>query len=63
MVTQCLIQGLHKMIANLKVFKGTAKKCDLNENNVNVASERKAQSCFFNTIQPVNLHIIKHTHH
>ena len=48
--------GLPKKI---KVFKGTAKKCDLSENNVNVASGPKIQNCFFNTIQPVSLDIIK----
>ena len=41
------------------MFKGTAKKCDLSENNVNVASGSKLQSCFFNTIKPVSLDIIK----
>ena len=43
----------------IKAFKGTAKKCDLSENNVNVASCPKVQNCFFNTIQPVSLDIIK----
>ena len=32
----------------IKVFKGTAKKCDLTENKVNVASDPKVQNCFFN---------------
>ena len=41
------------------MFKGTGKKWDLSENNVNVASGPKVQNCFFNTIQPVNLDIIK----
>ena len=40
------------------MFKGTAKKCDLSENNVNVASGPKVQNCFFNTIQQVSLDII-----
>ena len=31
----------------IKVFKGTAKKCDVTENKVNVASDLKAQNCFF----------------
>ena len=35
-----------------------AKKCELSENNVNVASDPKTQNCFFNTIQTVNLDII-----
>ena len=43
----------------IKVFKGTAEKCDLTENKVNVASDPKVQNCFFNTIQPVSLDIIK----
>ena len=43
----------------IKVFKGTARKCDLTENKVNVASDPKVQNCFFNTIQPVSLDIIK----
>ena len=43
----------------IKVFEGTAKKCDLTENKVNVASDPKVQNCFFNTIQPVSLDIIK----
>ena len=43
----------------IKVFKETAKKCDLSENNVNVASDPKVQNCFFNTIKPANLDIIK----
>ena len=41
------------------MFKGTAKNLDLAENNVNVASNPKIQNCFFNTIQPVSLGIIK----
>ena len=41
------------------MFKGTAKKCDLTENKVNVASDPKLQNCFFNNIQPVSLDIIK----
>ena len=48
--------GLPKKI---KVFEGTAKKCDLTENKVNVASDPKLQNCFFNNIQPVSLDIIK----
>ena len=32
---------------------------DLTENNVHVASDPKIQNCFFNTIQPVSLDIIK----
>ena len=43
----------------IKAFKGTAKKYDLSEHNVNVASGPKLQNCFFNTIQPVGLDIIK----
>ena len=43
----------------IKVFKGKGKKCDLTENNVNVASVPKVQNCFFNKIQPVSLDIIK----
>ena len=43
----------------IKVFKGTARKCDLTENKVNVASDPKAQNRFFNTIQPVSVDIIK----
>ena len=39
--------------------KETAKKFDLSENNVNVASGPKVQNVFFNTIQPVSLDIIK----
>ena len=31
----------------MKVFKGTAKKCDVTENKVNVASDLKVQNCFF----------------
>ena len=42
----------------IKVFKGTAEKCDLTENKVNVASDPKVH-CFFSTIQPVSLDIIK----
>ena len=41
-----------------KLFNGTAKKCDLSENNVDVGSGPKVQICFFNTIQPVSLNII-----
>ena len=41
------------------MFKGTAEKCDLTENKVNVASDPKVQNCFFNAIQPVSLDIIK----
>ena len=41
------------------MFKGTEKKFDLSENNVNVASDPRVQNCFFNTIQPVGLDIIK----
>ena len=41
------------------VIKGTAKKCDISENNVNVTIIPKVQNCFFNTIQPVSLDIIK----
>ena len=43
----------------IKVFKGTAKKFDLTEIKVNVASDLKVQNCFVNTIQPVSLDIIK----
>ena len=43
----------------IKVFKGTGKKCDLSENNVNVASGPKVQKIFFNAIQPVSLDFIK----
>ena len=46
------------MTANLQlgtqrklVFKETAKKCDLSEDNVNVARGPKVQNCFFNTGQ------------
>ena len=42
-----------------KVIKGAAKKCDLTKNNINVVSDPKAQSSFFNTIQPASLDIIK----
>ena len=31
----------------IKVFKGTAKNCDLTENKVNVASDPKVQNCVF----------------
>ena len=31
----------------IKMFKGTAKKSDLTENKFNVASDPKAQNCFF----------------
>ena len=31
----------------IKVFKGTAKNCDLAENKVNVASDPKVQNCVF----------------
>ena len=41
------------------MFKRTAKNCDLTENRVNVTSDPKVQNCFFNTIQPVSLDIIK----
>ena len=41
------------------MFKGTEKKCDLSENNVNVASDLRVQNCFFDTIQPVSVDIIK----
>ena len=41
------------------VFKGTAKKGDVIENKVNVASNPKVQNCFFNIIQPVSFDIIK----
>ena len=38
MVTYSQIKGLQKMIVKkIKVFKGTAKKFDLSENNVNDA--------------------------
>ena len=53
------------MIVNLqlgaqkKVFKGTVKKRDLSENNANVTSVPKVQKCFFNTIPPVSVDIIK----
>ena len=43
----------------VKVFKGTAKKRDLSENNINVASDPKVQNCYFNTIQAVSLDIMK----
>ena len=43
----------------MKVFKGTSKKCDLSENNVNVASNPKAKNYFSKTIQAVRLKIIK----
>ena len=43
----------------IKVFKGTGKKCDLNENNVILASGPKVQNYFFNTIQLVGLNNIK----
>ena len=36
----------------IKLFTGSAKKCD-------VASDPKIQNCFFNAIQPVSLDIIK----
>ena len=42
-----------------KVFKGIAKKCDLSENNVSVASDPNIQNCFLNTVQSVSLDIIK----
>ena len=41
------------------MFKGTAEKCDVTEYKVNVASDPKVENCFFNTIQPVSLDIIK----
>ena len=41
------------------MFKGTVKKCQLNENNVNVAIDPKVQNYFFNTVGPVSLDIIK----
>ena len=34
----------------IKMFKGTAKKCDFSKNNVNVSSDPKLQNCFFNII-------------
>ena len=43
----------------IKAFKGTAKECDLTENNVNIAGGPKVQTCFFNSVQPVSLDIIK----
>ena len=43
----------------IKVFKGTAKKFDLTEIKVHVASDLKVQNCFVNKIQPVSLDIIK----
>ena len=43
----------------IKVFKGTAKKRVLSENNINVASDPKVQNCYFNTVQPVSLDIMK----
>ena len=43
----------------IKVFKQTAKKCDLNETNLNVANGSMVQNYLFNTIQPVSLDIIK----
>ena len=43
----------------LKCLKEQPKKCNLTENKVNVASDSKVQNCFFNTIQPVSLDIIK----
>ena len=46
-------------LKKIKVFKGTAKKCDPSENSVNVASDPKAQNCFFNRIQPVSIDIIR----
>ena len=42
----------------IKMLKGT-KKCDLSENNVNVASDPRLQNCFSNTIHLVTLDIIK----
>ena len=42
----------------IEVLKGTAKRCDLTENNVNDASNPKVQNSFSNTIQPVRLDII-----
>ena len=41
-------------------FKVAAKKCDLSENNVNVASDPNLQKYFFNTIQTVRLDILSH---
>ena len=31
----------------IKLFKGTAKNCDLTENKVNVASDPEVQNCVF----------------
>ena len=42
----------------IKMLKGT-KKCDLSENNVDVASDPRLQNCFSNTIHLVTLDIIK----
>ena len=43
----------------VELVKGTPKKCNRSENiNVNVASDRKVQQTFFNTIQPASLAII-----
>ena len=43
-----------------KVFKGTAKKCDLSEKvTFNVVSVPNVQNVFFNAIQSVSLNIIK----
>ena len=42
----------------IKMFKGTAKKCDLSKNNFNVAVDPKVQNCFVNIVRPVILDII-----
>ena len=65
MVMQYQIQGLHKSPCGrpkkIRIFKGTAKKFDLNENiNVNVASYPKVQNVFFNAIQPLRLNNINY---
>ena len=41
------------------MFERTARRCNLSENNVNVASDPKVQNCFFNAVPPVRLDIIK----
>ena len=42
-----------------KMFKGTAKKCDLSENSINIDSDPKVQTCLFNAVESISLDIVK----
>ena len=44
----------------IKVFKGTAKKCDVTENKVNVASDPKVQNCFLIQFNESALTLLSH---